>query len=72
MKNVYSPEIIPEESLLATAQGRQHVLGAVLRLTKGTSLEPQAYEQQLLGRFVQGDLTIDQVVALLEAHETLA
>ncbi len=59
---------MPEGSLLATAQGRQRLLTTVLRLTKGTPLEPQAYEQQLLGQFVRGDLTIDQVLAILAAQ----
>jgi hypothetical protein len=54
-------------ALLATEQGRQCLVTAALQLTEGTTLAPGAYEQLLLGQFVSGELTIDQVVESLEA-----
>jgi hypothetical protein len=50
-----------------TEPDRQRVLSAMLNLTRDTALEPSSYEQMLLGQFVHGDLTIDQVLDLLDA-----
>ena len=48
-----------------TKQGRQRVVTAMLRVTRGTRLEPQAGERLLRGRFVRGQLTLEQVIAQL-------
>jgi hypothetical protein len=55
--------------ILRTTQGRQRALTAALNITRGTVLAPMEYEQQLLNQFVSGELTIDDVLALLEAQE---
>jgi len=56
-------------SVLQSVEGRRCVLTAALNITRNTSLTPQEYELQLLHQFVNGDLTIEQVVQLLEAQE---
>ncbi|MBD2768850.1 hypothetical protein IC235_13220 [Hymenobacter sp. BT664] len=40
-----------------------------MNITRGTALAPMEYEQQLLNQFVSGELTIDDVLTLLEAQE---
>ena len=55
--------------ILLTTQGRQRALTAAMNITRGTVLAPMEYERQLLSQFVSGELTIDDVLALLEAHE---
>ena len=56
-------------SALPSVEGRRCVLAAALTLTLHTPLAPQAYELRLLHQFVAGDLTIERVVALLEAPQ---
>ena len=46
---------------------RRRLVAAALALTQGTTLAAGPYEQQLLTQFVQGQLTIEEVLALLEA-----
>ena len=58
-------------SLLATEQGRQYLVTFALHMTNGTRLEASAYERRLLEQFVQGDVTIAQVVAALEMQQTV-
>jgi hypothetical protein len=53
-------------SVLASELGRQRLVASVLSFTENTSLTPSTLERELLGRFVQGELTIDEVVARLE------
>jgi|GEM_PF-6174004 hypothetical protein len=56
-------------AILLTTQGRQRVLTAALNITRGTVLAPKEYERQLLNQFVSGELTIDDVLSLLDAQE---
>lgn len=37
-----------------------------LAVTSGTPIAPDAYEQALLAAFVEGNMTLDEVVAKLE------
>lgn len=53
----------------SSEEGRRRVLSKALNITRGTALAPQEYELQLLHQFVLGELTIDQVVTLLEEQE---
>ena len=46
---------------------RRQLVQTALRLTEGTALAAGPYEQQLLEQFVLGQLTIEEVVALVEA-----
>ena len=46
---------------------RRRLVQAALRLTEGTAMAASPYEQQLLEQFVLGQLTIEEVVALVEA-----
>ena len=57
---------MPDSSLDTEAQRRRAVHYAVV-LTADTPLAPQRYERQLLNRFQQGELTLDQVSELLNA-----
>ena len=50
---------------LSEAQRRRAVAAAVA-LTADTPLAPKRYERQLLARYQTGELTIDEVLALLE------
>lgn len=45
---------------------RQRAVALAIALTANTPLAPQRYEQQLLKRYEQGALSIDEVLALLE------
>ena len=53
---------------LATEPGRRRALRAALRLAEGTPLAPDAHEQELLARFVRGEVTLDQLEHRMEAH----
>ena len=46
---------------------RRRLVQTALRLTEDTPLAAGAYERQLLEQFVLGQLTIEEVVALVEA-----
>jgi hypothetical protein len=57
--------------LLATPQGRQQLVSAALDFVAGTALIPSEYERILLKQFVDGSLTIEQVLEHLEAAKGL-
>jgi hypothetical protein len=59
-----------DSSILASEQGRQRVLKTALRITENTAIAPDEYERMLLDQFVVGQLTIDQVLAQLEAQRS--
>ncbi|UOQ69364.1 BLUF domain-containing protein [Hymenobacter volaticus] len=46
---------------------RRRAVAAAIALTVNTPLAPKRYERQLLARYQAGELTIDQVLELLEA-----
>jgi hypothetical protein len=50
-------------------RNRQRLVTMALNLTADTRLAPGEQERQLLTEFTQGSLTIDEVLALLEAQE---
>jgi len=61
-----SPQALNDpHPLLTTTHGRQRLLDMALNLTRNTRLAPSAQEQQLLTLFVQGTLTLDQVLEQL-------
>jgi hypothetical protein len=45
---------------------RRRAVAAAIALTANTPLAPKRYERQLLARFQTGELTIDEVLALLD------
>jgi hypothetical protein len=51
-----------------TEEDRQRLVNFALGLTQNTSLAPSPYERQLLDSFIRGYLTIDHVLACLEAQ----
>lgn len=53
----------------ATKQGRRQLVTMALNLTADTALSPKEYERRLLDQFIQGELTIDQILSLLKAQE---
>lgn len=67
MKSPFSP--LSRTPPLDTRQGRQQAVAFALRFTQGTPLAPGPREQQLLGYFVRGELTLDEVTAILEAQK---
>jgi len=46
---------------------RRQLVQTALRLTDDTAMAASAYERQLLEQFVLGQLTIEEVVVLVEA-----
>ncbi|RZK22621.1 MAG: hypothetical protein EOO56_07910 [Hymenobacter sp.] len=51
---------------LVTEQSRQRLIKAVISYREGTYLVTEPAQQQLLNQFVQGRLTIDEIVYYLE------
>ena len=49
-----------------TLEQREKAVKWAFRMTENTRIAPKAYEQQLLAQFVQGMLTLDQVIEQLE------
>ncbi|AMR25453.1 hypothetical protein A0257_22435 (plasmid) [Hymenobacter psoromatis] len=52
-----------------TEHGRKRLVTVALNITQGTRLMPKPYEQMLLDQFVRGNLTLDEVLAHLDAQE---
>jgi hypothetical protein len=50
-------------------QQRQQLVRAALAMTQGTTIAPTGYELLLLGQYIEGVLTLDQVLVLLRAVE---
>ena len=59
--------MVNNDSLLTTESGRRSMVSIILKITKGTRIEPKAYERMLLDQFVRGELTDDHVLILLNA-----
>ena len=57
-------------SLLENKEKRQYAVTWALRFAQNTSLDPSPYERDLLVRFVEGSLTIDQVLEQLDSSFT--
>jgi hypothetical protein len=66
-QNAVSGGVSQRVQLLATPQGRQQLVAAALDFVAGTALLPGDYERVLLNQFVEGSLTIEQVLEHLEA-----
>ena len=62
-----SERVSQQAQRLSTRQGRQQLVTAALDFVAGTALFPSQREQHLLAQFVQGSLTIEQIVEQLEA-----
>jgi hypothetical protein len=56
-------------AILNTEPGRRRAVDVALDLTHNTPIVPQEYERVLLEAFVQGVLSLDQVIAHLEDIE---
>lgn len=69
MKASLSQHLRQHSSPLDTEPGRQRLVTAALNLTQGTTLAPKAYKRMLLDHFVRGTLTLDEVLARLDAQE---
>lgn len=54
------------DASLTTETQRRRAVDWAVAITANTRLAPQRYERQLLARYQQGDLTIDQVIELLD------
>ncbi|RZK29664.1 MAG: hypothetical protein EOO61_20355 [Hymenobacter sp.] len=57
---------------LVTEQSRERLIKAVISYREGTSLVIEPTQQRLLNQFVQGRLTIDEIVYYLETTATSA
>jgi hypothetical protein len=66
-QHLASQQITPQLRALSTPHSRQLLVTAVLDFVAGTPLAPSEREQALLAQFVQGSLTIEQVLEYLEA-----
>jgi hypothetical protein len=51
---------------LGSKEARARIVKAIVDFVKGTRLEPQPFEQTLLGLFVEGQMTIEEVIQRLE------
>ncbi|HEX8424968.1 hypothetical protein [Hymenobacter sp.] len=60
----------PTFSFLENKEKRQYAVAWALRFAQNTPLDPSPYERALLTRFVDGNLTIDQVLEQLEQSPT--
>lgn len=69
MKAFLSRHLRQHASPLDTEPGRQRLVTAALDLAQGTALAPKPYERMLLDQFVRGNLTLDDVLAHLDAQE---
>lgn len=49
-------------------QERREIVAAAISWTKTTSITPSLYEKHLLQQYVEGALSIDQVIELLEEN----
>lgn len=49
-------------------QERRGMVAAALSWTKTTTITPSLYEKRLLQQYIEGSLTIDQVIRLLEEN----
>ena len=54
------------DASLTTETQRRRAVDRAVAMTADTRLAPQRYERQLLARYQQGQLTIDQVIELLD------
>jgi len=52
--------------LLQNVEERRHAVAWALRFAQNTPIDPGPYERALLTRFIEGNLTIDQVLEQLE------
>jgi hypothetical protein len=55
-----------QPSDLKQRDGRERAVAWALTITQNTPLAPKQHEQQLLNQFVAGELTLDEVISLLE------
>ena len=55
-----------QPSDLMQRDGRERAVAWALTITQNTRLAPEPHEQQLLNQFVVGDLSLDEVITLLD------
>lgn len=66
MNYTYPAQQLLPVSALVTEQSRQRLIKAVISYKQGTAYIIEPSQQHLLNQFVQGRLTIDEVVYYLE------
>ena len=54
---------------MENAAQRERAVQFALSMTRGTAIAPSEYEQQLLAQYVEGILTIDQVIEYTERQK---
>jgi hypothetical protein len=64
--SLYWSQQVPQQ---VSYRERQRLVTMALNLTAETRLAPSEQERHLLQEFTRGTLTIDEVLALLEAQE---
>jgi hypothetical protein len=60
LQNNFGAPLLPERTY------RENVVRKALNITRDTVYEPSDYERNLLTKFVEGTLTIEEVITLLE------
>lgn len=68
MNYTYSTFYHSPSSTLTSEQSRQHLIKAVISFRDGTYVVTEPTQRQLLNQFVQGRLTLDEVVYYLELN----
>ena len=66
MKAPLSTWMNQHAAVLGTEHGRRRAVLLALSLSENTPLAPQTYERLLLEQFIQGELTLDEVITQLE------
>ena len=71
MKKVFPVSVHANQSpdALATRESRARIVKATMDFVKGTPLEVQLYERALLNLFVEGHISIEEVIQRLEELE---
>lgn len=55
-------------SFLENKERRQYAVAWALRFAQNTRLDPGPYERVLLDRFVEGHMSLDEVIAQLDVQ----
>ena len=68
MNHTYPTFYYSPSSTLTSEQSRQHLIKAIISFRDGTYIVTEPAQRQLLNQFVQGRLTLDEVVYYLELN----
>lgn len=69
MNDTFSSLRMDYHTFFLSKSKRQRVVAFALSFTEATHLEPGPYELQLLEKFIQGEITLDQIETCLEQQE---